>query len=462
MIKKHKDFSSPYPSQLPDVNEQELAKVFCTDTKRILSSKAGRDSSDKIGESLPENILNGANNQESNANSLPPREKYPQITSGEQPSGNEQKSPPSTDTKNSECRGGKIYGAIIVLCLLTGAIAVFLSAALGSSQPTPLPSDSGESGERSESTAPPNSTEFLTDVTNVADIYKSGLASTVTVASETNGKTDFYSGFCLFDGFVATVSEATLGDTVRVILSDGSSYPCSVRSSIAEIGLALLQTDAALDTVSVGNYSALRAGDGAYAIAGVGGERCDLSLLCGIVLNTSQSVSIRGSDGIRRLATVLQIGCICDRNIGGSPIFDSDGELIAMAISTDEQESGTCLAIPLDALLPVFRCMYDGELPSNEVMAAVAYTPASLGILGICAEQNGLSGVEVRGFTLDGSDAALMLRVGDLIYKINDAPVSGTDELAEQLENHFPSDTVEIFLLRGSQRLSFKVKLCYF
>ncbi len=464
MIKKRKNPSEDYPSDLPDVNEQELAKDIGTTPKRLTdtSTDTGKDRSENYGESLPENISTEYKAAAATDNSLPPREEYPRLTAGDRPK--EEKGGTAenqVDAKKTKgVGGGGKYTALIVLCLLVSATAVFFSAR-GRSTPPPQGS---ESVNNTEQNTPPTDTEAERpqNTSSAADIYKKAAASTATIISEKDGEREYYSGFCLFDGFVATVSDAALGERISVVCADGRSYPASIRGSLPTVGLALLETDAPLLSASLGNCASLAEGDGIYAVVGADGERFDFSLLSASVSRASGFTSVVLSDGTARQANVLQISNICAGKIAGSPLFDKNGRLVAMAIGTNDSESGSCLALSINASFAVLQCMHSGTAPSQDVMAAVAYTPAALGILGTDAENNGVRGIEVRGFTDSECSAAAMLRTGDLIYQINTSAVASTDALAEQIKLYLPSDTVEIFVLRHSQRLSFRIKLCSF
>ncbi len=442
MIKKTKSFSSSFPAELSDINEQELAKDTCTDTKGFFEEKTGRDSSDKCGESLPENI--------SVSFRLPPKKELPRLESGE------------SDTRinklphvPSRCRrsGGAIYIAIMVLCLFIGIAAVFLSVFANESAPQ-LPTD-----DSAVDTQTPPSSDASPSLQGAQEVYRRGVQSTVTVISEKNGELFHYSGFCIFDGFVATVSDAALGERVRVICADGGSYPSSIRACLPELGLALLQSDAPLVAAELGNCSSLEENDKIYTVSGASSEKCDLSLLCGNVSLPTRIMPIVNADSTERRANVLQIKNIYSGAASGSPVFNADGKIVAMAVDIENSSTADCFALPIDTSLPVFECMRDGVSPSVEIMSAVAYSPAHLGILGVNTQRNDVFGVEIREFTNENCDASKFLRVGDLIYMVEDTAISDIQVLIGEIESRQPSDTVEVFVIRGSQKLSFDLKL---
>ena len=101
---------------------------------------------------------------------------------------------------------------------------------------------------------------------------------------------------------------------------------------------------------------------------------------------------------------------------------------------------------------------FGGE-PSEELLARLAFLPASLGIIGEQAQAGELFGVSVKGFADDSSDAAAKLREGDLIFRINDTLIPDTVTLKSELEKLTPGDSVEVFVYRQEQRLSFFVVL---
>ncbi len=455
MIKKRKNFSSNFPAELSDSNEQELAKDTCTDIKGFFEAKTGRDSSDENGKSLPENISNKQHSEDNSARSLPAPDEIPRLAGKDTTDGQKQikETPPSQ--RGRQKFGSAVYIAVIVLCLVTGIAAPLLSAAR---RRTP---EQSPFGDISESTQAPADTQEEASPSSVGaqEIYRLGEQSTVTVISEKNGERTYFSGFCIFDGFVATVSDAALGERVQVLCADGSSHPSSVRSCLPELGIALLQTDASLVPAPLGDCSSLATGDRIYTVSGAGDGIHGLSLISAKAALPIQTMSVTYSDGEQRRAGVLQIDSPCSGNISGSPVFNSEGKIVAMAASLKTSSGNDCLALPIDTSLPVFECMRDGVSPSLEIMAAVAYSPAHLGILGINTKKDGVSGVEIREFTSEQSDAAKFLRVGDLIYKVGNAEVADTQALSSEIECRAASDTVEVFVIRGSQNLSFNLKL---
>ncbi len=463
MIKKRRNFSLGASEFLADVNEQELAKDTLSNTKRLLNTNTGRDDSEKYGEALPVNICAETEQKSSTEKpkALPPHDEYPSLESGDACGKNEKKSA-EQDTHANQAggrRGGGIYAAVILLSLLAGIVAVIFAAIGQPTAPLPPKNQSADNNNNQAQDTQSPSTQYSPPLQSSSDIYARAFESSATVICKKSTGNAYYSGFCVFNGFVVTVSDAALGDSISILCKNGSSYPATVASVLPQLSLALLKTDAPIRAASIGSAENIKEGDAVYAISGLENGKYAFSLLVGNISHTARVADIRYADGIQRRTNVMQIASICADNIEGSPIFDSNGDLIAMVASAEEIRGSGCLALPIGVASPILECMKNGVSISAEVLANAAYAPANLGILGAQGQKDGAWGIEVRGFSDTSSEAAEMLRIGDLIYKIDNTPVASTKTLIEYIDSKRASDIAEIFVIRDSQRLSFKIKL---
>ena len=164
------------------------------------------------------------------------------------------------------------------------------------------------------------------------------------------------------------------------------------------------------------------------------------------------------TDGGVRIASTVEISGLDNASMQGAPIFNQSGEAIAFVFAALEGKN-TVLALPIDGVLGVLEVMKNGDEPSREALEALAYSPASLSVWCKQSCAGGVWGVEITSFEGGGGDSAVKLRRGDLIYRINDTFVAGTDALRASLSELRAGDEARIYVLRGGQRLSFDVIL---
>ncbi len=472
MIKKHKH--TDMSDSLADVNEQELAK----DGDRgslFYTEESGRDTAG--GDPLPENI--DKKKTESARSSLPvsadirreavlsehARAEREERTCEDGQSCENECADDRRDTQG-ECgsdsqinkrRGGSFYTAVILLCFAISA-ALLIYAALdrrSEGERSYIPDSAGEaSGTETDGATRPDRLPSAAQ-----SVYETGVRSTVTVVGETDGKRKYYSGFAVFDGgYIVTLYEALGKDSTQVITHEGKSLPCELIGADESVNLALLRAqmyDA--EYVDICTDGVPSVGGEVFAVACLGNGEYASSLIAGEVAYLSRQSLVTLSDGIKRRVNALQLGSIGGDGIGGCPIFDREGH--AVAICFVSLDGGGSLAFPLGSVLPVLECMRDGREISDDILCSLAFTPARLGILGEQTQLGEEWGVLVKGFSDEDSDAAIKLREGDMIFRVCDTPVTDNAGLSAVVEGYRAGESVEVFLVRGAQRLSFFVTL---
>jgi serine protease Do len=345
--------------------------------------------------------------------------------------------------------------AVIVLCLVL-AIALSVGEILHPTDVSPEP-DSAQTPNDTEKLPSDTQSDVGLTASQLYDRYRQ--ASVTVVAVDGDGK-KYLSGTAVFgDGYVATVySGISKAQRVEVIDSDGKTYAATVVGGDATVDLALLKTDAELKDVRATDKTSFEAGKRLYAIGTVGEAQFGGSLFEGVVAYGERVLELSASDGEIRRAVAVQIGGINSSELCGSPVFDEYGRAVAMVWSgTDDASVG--LALPLDRVVAVLEFFKDGEQPTAEVLSSIAYSAPTLGVIGENTSVGELCGVLITDFTDGMCDAAVKLRRGDIIVKIDDTVTGDSISIKEAIYTCTPGDTVEVHVLRDGQRLSFFVKL---
>lgn len=283
--------------------------------------------------------------------------------------------------------------------------------------------------------------------------------SAVSVVAERDGKLCYSSGTAVLeDGYVAALYSAVKdASSIKIVLDNGSAYPAELVAYDESVELALLSTDALqlrfIDAVS----SEYNVGETVYAVGNAHDGELVSSLFAGRVSYISRGYEFDVGNE-HRIANTVQISGFDNASMLGCPIFNENGEAIAIVFAALEGKD-TCFALPIEGVLNVLKVMRDGGKPDRDALQVLAYSPASVSVFGKQSCIDGIWGVEIMEFEDGEGDSAVKLRRGDLIYRINDTFVAGTDSLKAELSLLREGDEAKIYVLRNGQRLSFDVVL---
>jgi len=142
------------------------------------------------------------------------------------------------------------------------------------------------------------------------------------------------------------------------------------------------------------------------------------------------------------------------RGFAGGPLIDADGQVVGM--NTRTLLRGADLAVPTTTLRRVVAELVAHGGIRKGYLGVGAY-PATLPQA--LAQIAGRDRAALLASIEDGGPAATGgLTVGDLVYELAGAPVTGPDSLRDALADK-PGQTVKIALFRGGQKLELDVAL---
>jgi len=121
---------------------------------------------------------------------------------------------------------------------------------------------------------------------------------------------------------------------------------------------------------------------------------------------------------------------------------------------TDQGGSiGLGFAIPIDEVMPIVKQMINGETPTH----------ARLGIsVSDVANNSGAQvteGAQVRDVTNGSTASDAGLAAGDVITKVDDTQITGSDSLVATIRSYRPGDSVTITYLHDGQTKTVKLTL---
>ncbi len=272
------------------------------------------------------------------------------------------------------------------------------------------------------------------------------------------------------DGQILTndhvASLAGEGGEITVSFADGTKATATVLGTDPLTDTAVIQAQdvSGLTPITVGQSSNLDVGEEVVAIGSPFG--LDSTVTSGIVSALNRPVNV-GSDG-QGNSTVypaIQTDAAINPGNSGGPLVDMSGKLVGINASIRPgstslgEESGSIglgFAIPIDEVLPVIDQMKNGETPTH----------ARLGItVGNAAAASGTPGAEVtdgaqiQDITADSAAGSAGLESGDVITKIDDIHITGSDSLVATVRSYRPGDEVEVTYVRNGDESTTTVTL---
>jgi len=341
-------------------------------------------------------------------------------------------------------------GLVLALGVLVLIAAGFAGAIIGSSTNSP-------------SSATTTAAEPTASTCNVTSIADQELPSVVTIFAGSGTSSGVGSGEVIrSDGYILTnnhvILPAVAGGGLQVVFSDGSTADATItgRDPLTDLAVIRVSGKSDLRTISVGNSSHLRIGQGVVALGAPLG--LSSTVTSGIVSALGRTVHVPGeASQTALLIDAVQTDAAINPGNSGGALVDCSGDLIgvptagATVPSPSGESSGGSIglgfAIPVNLATKV----------ADEIISTGTVTHAFIGIqaepLSASATgQSGTQGLRVAAVVTGGPAAAAGLRVGDIITSIDGQAATSTDQLMAVTLTKRAGNQVEIGYERdGSQ-----------
>ena len=308
-------------------------------------------------------------------------------------------------------------------------------------------------------------------VCDVTAIAERELPSVVTIFAGGGASSGVGSGEIIrSDGYILTNNHVILpavdGGALQVAFADGSTAAATITGRDPATDLAVIRVSGKSDlqSISIGNSSNLRLGQGVVAL----GAPLGLSntVTSGIVSALGRTVHVPGeaSQSALLIDAVQTDAAINPGNSGGA-LVSCSGNLVGVptAGATVPSSSGEASggSIGLGFAIPANLA----TMVADEIIATGRVTHAFIGVqaepLSATAdgETQGTQGLRVTAVTPGGPAATAELRIGDVITSIAGAPALSTDQLVAVTLTRRAGDRVEIGYERSGSRATATVTL---
>jgi S1-C subfamily serine protease len=290
-----------------------------------------------------------------------------------------------------------------------------------------------------------NKSKFISEYGNSV-VY---ISSTKQSKSDKNTHDEFAHGTGFIveyngDKYILT-NEHVIEDTddVYVKLQDKSLNKAKVVGSDVDMDLALLK----IDNTKIKNYKVFQLGDSdkvqlgddVFAI----GFPYDVgySVTEGILSGKNKSFQI----GERSYYGLLQTDTPINPGNSGGPLFNMNGEVIAINTAVTEQAQGIGFSIPAN----------DVKKALNDFVSQGYIDRPFIGVRVMENEK----GAEIVEVSPDSPAEKYGLKTGDIIIKIGDSTISSPDDLVNTIQSHKIGDKVSFSILRHNEKKTIEVKI---
>jgi putative serine protease PepD len=379
--------------------------------------------------------------------------------------------PASATTPASVRRPGGITAAVLAGALLVGGAAGVGGAAWYDAwqgdDPTTTSSASGPVTASNAATAPSGSVEKV-----AATVLPSVVKINVTGSSGSGSG----SGIVLSkDGNILTnnhvVSVAGDGGSITVNFNDGTTAKAKVVGTDPVTDMAVIKAEGVSDLTpaTIGKSSDLKVGQSVVAIGSPYG--LNSTVTSGIVSALNRPVSVSTAEeqtpqfpgfgeqqqqqqsqaDLSTTYPAIQTDAAINPGNSGGPLVDMSGRVVGVnsSIRTSDSTSsdsggsiGLGFAIPIDEVLPIVNQIIDGQQPTHARLAVSVSD-----VQGDTLAQ----GAQIQSVENGGAADRAGLEKGDVITKVDDEVIDGSESLVATVRGHRPGDKVTLTYLRDGK-----------
>jgi putative serine protease PepD len=235
--------------------------------------------------------------------------------------------------------------------------------------------------------------------------------------------------------------------SVRVKLSDGSTYKATVVGADPSTDLAVLHIDAPaskLVPIALADSSKVAVGDGVVAIGNPFG--LDGTVTSGIVSALNREIVSPDNTPIEG---AIQTDAAINHGNSGGPLLNLQGTVIGVTSQIQSDSGGN-----------------DGvgfAVPSNTVQSIVTQListgKAQHALLGVSVTTAAAGGVTVSQVSAGSAADSAGLKAGDVITAVDGTKVATAEKLRAIIAAHKPGDTITLTIQRGGSSQTLKATL---
>ncbi|MCH1869036.1 trypsin-like peptidase domain-containing protein [Nocardioides sp. CFH 31398] len=265
------------------------------------------------------------------------------------------------------------------------------------------------------------------------------------------------------DGEILTNNHVVtgVGEGARLTVSfdDGTTAPAEVVGTdpVTDLAVIKAQDVSGLTPATVATDDVVDVGEDVVAIGSPFG--LEATVTDGIVSALNRPVSVGGETGTDETTyPAIQTDAAINPGNSGGPLVNLAGEVVGVnssirsGSSTGEGGSiGLGFAIPMSKVWPIVEQLRAGETPTH----------AQLGVsVGDVTSNDGLvTGAQVQSVEPGSAADSAGLEQGDVVTKLDDVTITGSESLVAIVRGERPDDTVTLTYLRDGDTRTADVTL---
>ena len=360
--------------------------------------------------------------------------------------------------------------------VLVGALVLGGAAGVGGAAAYQAFTDTGSNVSTTDGSFEATKTAAIKDGT-VEKVANAVLPSVVKVNVSGQSGSGTGSGVVLSkDGEVLTnnhvVAGAGDGSSLSVSFNDGTTKKASVIGTdpLTDIAVIKVEDPSGLTPAAIGKSGELKVGQAVVAVGSPFG--LNATVTTGIVSALNRPVSTSAPEeeqapqnpfgggeseqqpGANMSTTypAIQTDAAINPGNSGGPLVDMSGRVVGINSSIRTASGGGSgaggsiglgFSIPIDEVLPIVNQITNGEKPTH----------ARLGVSVSDVQGDSLTqGAQLQEVEQDGAAAKAGLKNGDVITKVGDHAIDGSESLVATVRGHRPGEEVEITYVRGGKK----------
>jgi serine protease Do len=250
-------------------------------------------------------------------------------------------------------------------------------------------------------------------------------------------------GYIITNNHVVSDGGAGVADEITVTLSNKKTYKARVIGKDASSDLAVLKIDGnGFPFLLYGNSDNVKLGQWVLAIGYP--LTLETTVTAGIVSAKGRNIGINGRQSQTPIESFIQTDAAVNQGNSGGALISTDGQLVGInsaIYAPNGTYAGYSFAIPVNLVKKIVNDL-------------IKFGDVKRPYLGISAEQEKMDagdGAHIGEVAKDGAAAATGLKRGDVITKINDAPINSWTELQATVSSYNTGDKINITYKRDGK-----------
>lgn len=250
-------------------------------------------------------------------------------------------------------------------------------------------------------------------------------------------------GYIITNNHVVSDGGAGVADEITVTLNNKKTYKARVIGKDPSSDIAVLKIDGnGFPFLLYGNSDNVKLGQWVLAIGYP--LTLETTVTAGIVSAKGRNIGVNGRQSQTPIESFIQTDAAVNQGNSGGPLISTDGQLIGInsaIYAPNGTYAGYSFAIPVNLVKKIVNDL-------------IKFGDVKRPYLGISADQDKIDagdGAHIGEVAKDGAAAATDLRKGDVITKINDAPINSWTELQATISSYNTGEKINITYKRDGK-----------